>query len=145
MCFPAKLIEVFVKKYVSLVNSTNLSSLVCILNRYYHIAHIGILAEYIRTYMLLRKIPPFVCLYKYKVGSVWSKAFYILFSFGLSFICLKTKTNHLLPSITDGVHRNENLVEIIPVFSSFSNFFIKKNKIIKAIICNFSMRLLKCF
>ena len=30
------------------------------------------------------------------------------------------------PSITDGVHRNENLVEIIPVFSTFSNFFKKK-------------------
>ena len=28
------------------------------------------------------------------------------------------------PSITDGVHRNENLVEIILVFS---NFFKKKN------------------
>ena len=26
-------------------------------------------------------------------------------------------------SITDGVHRNEHFVEIIPVFSSFSNFF----------------------
>ena len=24
------------------------------------------------------------------------------------------------PSITDGVHRNENFVEIIPVFSTFS-------------------------
>ena len=35
-------LEVFVKKYVSLVNSTNLPSLVCILNRYYHIAHIGL-------------------------------------------------------------------------------------------------------
>ena len=32
------------------------------------------------------------------------------------------------PSITDGVHRNENLVEIIPVFSTFSNFFKKKKK-----------------
>ena len=30
------------------------------------------------------------------------------------------------PSITDGVHRNENFVEIIPVFSIFSNFFQKK-------------------
>ena len=49
------------------------------------------------------------------------------------------------PSITDGVHRNENLVEIIPVFSTFSNFFKKKKKIIKAILCNFSMRLLKYF
>ena len=29
------------------------------------------------------------------------------------------------PSITDGVHRNENLVEIIPVFSTFSNFNFK--------------------
>ena len=25
------------------------------------------------------------------------------------------------PSITDGVHHNENLAEIIPVFSTFSN------------------------
>ena len=32
------------------------------------------------------------------------------------------------PSITDGVHRNENVVEIIPVFSTFSNFFKKKKK-----------------
>ena len=30
------------------------------------------------------------------------------------------------PSITDGVHRTENFVEIIPVFSTFSNFFKKK-------------------
>ena len=52
--------------------------------------------------------------------------------------------NSLNPSITDGVHRNENYVEIIPVFSTFSNFF-KKKKIIKAILCNFSMRLLKLF
>ena len=29
------------------------------------------------------------------------------------------------PSITDGVHRNENFVEIIPVFSTFSK---KKEK-----------------
>ena len=47
-------------------------------------------------------------------------------------------------SITDGVHRNENSVEIIPVFSTFSNFS-KKKKIIKAILCNFSMRFLKYF
>ena len=33
------------------------------------------------------------------------------------------------PSITDGVHRNENFAEIIPVFSTFSNFFKKKKKI----------------
>ena len=32
------------------------------------------------------------------------------------------------PSITDGVHRNENLVEIIPVFSTFSNFFNNNKK-----------------
>ena len=49
------------------------------------------------------------------------------------------------PSITDGVHRNENFVEIIQVFSTFSNFFKKEKKIIKAILCNFSMRLLKYF
>ena len=30
------------------------------------------------------------------------------------------------PSITDGVHRKDNFVEIIPVFSIFSNFFKKK-------------------
>ena len=30
------------------------------------------------------------------------------------------------PSITDGVHRNENFVKIIPVFSTFSKFFKKK-------------------
>ena len=57
-----------------------------------------------------------------------------------------TKKAGVVPSITDGVHRNENLVEIIPVFSTFSNFFKKKIYIyIKAILCNFSMRLLKCF
>ena len=32
------------------------------------------------------------------------------------------------PSITDGVHRNENFVEINPVFSTFSNFKKKKEK-----------------
>ena len=32
------------------------------------------------------------------------------------------------PSITDGVHRNKNFVEIIPVFSTFSNFLKKKKK-----------------
>ena len=53
--------------------------------------------------------------------------------------------NGYQPSITDGVLRNENFVEIIPVFSTFSNFFKKKKKIIKAILCNFSMRLLKYF
>ena len=50
------------------------------------------------------------------------------------------------PSRRDGVHRTENFVEIIPVFSTFSNFFKKKIYIyIKAILCNFSMRLLKYF
>ena len=49
-----------------------------------------------------------------------------------------------IPSIRDRVHRNENFVEIIPVFSTFFNFF-KKKRIIKAILCNFSMRLLKYF
>ena len=50
------------------------------------------------------------------------------------------------PSITDGVHRNENFEEIIPVFSTFSNFFKQnKKKFIKAILCNFSMRFLKYF
>ena len=57
----------------------------------------------------------------------------------------KRKYLQYKPSITDGVHRNENLVEIIPVFSTFSNFFKKKKKMIKAILCNFSMRLLKYF
>ena len=44
--------------------------------------------------------------------------------------CCSIKTIYLClnPSITDGVHRNENLVEIIPVFSTFSNFFKKKKK-----------------
>ena len=41
----------------------------------------------------------------------------------------------------DGVHRNEIFEEIIPDFSTFSNF--KKNIYIKAILCNFLMRLLK--
>ena len=30
------------------------------------------------------------------------------------------------PSITDGVHRKENFVEIIPVFSTFSKIFNNK-------------------
>ena len=51
------------------------------------------------------------------------------------------------PSITDGVHQKENFVEIIPVFSTFSKIFNNKKKkfFIKAILCNFSMRLLKYF
>ena len=32
-------------------------------------------------------------------------------------------------SITDGVHRNENFVKIIPVLTTFSNFFKKEKKI----------------
>ena len=32
------------------------------------------------------------------------------------------------PSITDGVHRKENCMDIIPVFSTFSNFFKKKKE-----------------
>ena len=32
------------------------------------------------------------------------------------------------PSITDGVHRDENFEEIIPVFSNFSNKIKKKYK-----------------
>ena len=51
-------------------------------------------------------------------------------------------------SITDGVNRTENFVEIIPVFLNFLKFFQKKKKkkkIIKAILCNFSVRLLKNF
>ena len=36
--------------------------------------------------------------------------------------------NTYTPSITDGVHRNEKFEEIIPVFSTFSNFFKKKKK-----------------
>ena len=39
------------------------------------------------------------------------------------------------PSITDGVHRNENFVEIMPVFSTFSNFFKKKRKKIYKCLC----------
>ena len=49
------------------------------------------------------------------------------------------------PSITDGVHRKENFVEIIPVFSTFSKIFNNNFFFIKAILCNFSMRLLKYF
>ena len=33
-----------------------------------------------------------------------------------------------IPSITDGEHRSENFVEIIPVFSTFLNFFKKTKK-----------------
>ena len=40
----------------------------------------------------------------------------------------KMAQNSPTPSITDGVHRNENFVEIIPVFSTFSNFFNTKQK-----------------
>ena len=55
-------------------------------------------------------------------------------------------TMTIIPSITDGVHRNENFMEIIPVFLLFQTFSKKKQKrIIKAILCNFSMRLLKYF
>ena len=43
------------------------------------------------------------------------------------------------------VVRYEYFVAIIPVFSTFSNFFKKKYIYIKAILCNFSMRLLKYF
>ena len=50
----------------------------------------------------------------------------------------------LSPSIRDRVQWKKNLALKQPVFSTFSNFF-KKKKIIKAILCNFSMRLLKCF
>ena len=32
------------------------------------------------------------------------------------------------PSITDGVHRNENFVEIFKVFSTFQTFSKKKKK-----------------
>mgnify|MGYP006863837727 CR=1 FL=1 len=63
--------------------------------------------------------------------------------FGINLFCFRNLTYSL--SITDGVHRNENFVEIIPVFSTFGYFFKKKKKIIKAILCNFSMRLLKYF
>ena len=38
------------------------------------------------------------------------------------------RMKHGNPSITDGVHRNENFVEIIPVFSTLSNFFKKRKK-----------------
>jgi hypothetical protein len=49
------------------------------------------------------------------------------------------------PSIRDRVQCKKNLAIKKPVFSTFSNFFRKKKKIIKAILCNFSMRLLKYF
>ena len=53
------------------------------------------------------------------------------FIMNISFHLIKEFTNYILlkknecykPSITDGVHSNENFVEIIPVFSTFSNFF----------------------
>ena len=75
--------------------------------------------------------------------------FFLKSSF-LTYMCLFAfrycKILTINPSITDGVHRKENLVELIPVFSTFSNFFKKKEKKnIKAILCNFSMRLLKYF
>ena len=42
------------------------------------------------------------------------------------------------PSITDGVHRNENFVEIIPVFSTFSKFFkVFQKKILKPFYVTF--------
>ena len=78
--------------------------------------------------------------------------FVILFAFftlNFCFACLallSKKSKQAIPSITDGVHRTENFVDIIPVFSTFSNFFTKKEKKnIKAILCNFSMQLLKYF
>ena len=40
--------------------------------------------------------------------------------------CFDNDTKSYNPSIRDRVHRNENFVEIIPVFSTFSNFFEKK-------------------
>ena len=51
-----------------------------------------------------------------------------LLSLNLLSLNLLRKNNGLNPSITDWVHRNENFVEIIPVFSTFSNFFKKKRK-----------------
>ena len=46
------------------------------------------------------------------------------------FLEVASSTQSLIgsPSITYGVHRNENFVEIIPLFSTFSNFFKKKKK-----------------
>ena len=43
-----------------------------------------------------------------------------------------------MPSITDGVHRNVNFVEIIPVFSSFSKFFkVFQKKLLKPFYVTF--------
>ena len=52
--------------------------------------------------------------------------------------------NNLSPSIRDRVQCKKNLALKKTVFSTFSNFF-KKKQIIKAILCNFLMRLLKYF
>ena len=91
------------------------------------------------------RVTYFVCFY-FHLESVYTSTFHFLLSnhqtWRINF-CLFLWCR---PSITDGVHRNENLVEIIPVFSTFFNFFKKrKKKYIRAILCNFSMRLLKYF
>ena len=62
-----------------------------------------------------------------------------------NFISLFYLDFYFPPSITDGVHRNENFVEIIPDFQLFEAFSKKKYIYIKVILCNFSMRLLKYF
>ena len=43
-------------------------------------------------------------------------------------MCESCRKAGFKPSLTDGVHRNENFVEIVQVFSTFSNFFKKKKK-----------------
>ena len=57
---------------------------------------------------------------------------YLFESLGLWSFQLGSKKDRLEPSIRDRVHRNENFVEIIPVFSTFSNFFKKKKYIYKS-------------
>ena len=59
---------------------------------------------------------------------------------------VKTVNFTLKPSIRDRVQCKKDLALKKTVFSTFSNFFKKVwKKIIKAILCNFSMRLLKYF
>ena len=61
--------------------------------------------------------------------------------------------NHLLPktcikyspSIRDRVHCKKNLALNKQFFQFFQTFSKKKKIYVKAILCNFSMRLLKCF
>ena len=46
----------------------------------------------------------------------------------LNVLFFKRQKYGMNPSKPDGVHRKENFVEIIPVFSTFSKIFKKKKK-----------------